>query len=373
VSKKESNRTLEAQVSKEALNLAELEAEAKAVLSKMAYDYYASGSDDEVTLGENCLAYQRMKILPRMLVDVSRRDTSTTILGAPISMPIVVAPTAFHGLADDRAEVATVKGAGRAGTIFTLSTLSNSTIEEVLSAASAPVWFQLYVFKDRAITASLVKRAEAAGAKAIVLTVDAPMLGRRERDVRNRFQLPPNLSAKNLFAAGLQDLPAGVADSGLAAYIATLFDEAVTWKDVDWLRSITKLPILVKGILRVDDAKCAVQCGVDGIVVSNHGGRQLDTVPATISVLPAIVDAVGEHCEILVDGGIRRGTDIFKALACGARAVLLGRPILWGLAVNGELGVTAVLEAMRKELDLAMALSGCPDLNSITRDMVHLP
>jgi 4-hydroxymandelate oxidase len=353
------------------VNLFELERLAQEKLAQPAFDYYVSGANDEITLRENHAAYERIRLAPHMLVDVSRRDLSTTVLGETISMPIMIAPTAFHRLAHPEGEVATAKAAGRAGTIMTLSTLANSSIEEVAAGASRPLWFQLYVYKDRKITASLVQRAEAAGYKAIVFTVDSPLLGRRERDVRNRFHLPNNLSVANLFAAGMSELPTDVPDSGLAAYIASLYDTALTWKDVDWLRSVTKLPILLKGILRADDARIAFEHGVDGIIVSNHGGRQLDTVPATIDALPAIVEAVGDKMEILIDGGVRRGTDVVKALAYGARAVLLGRPVLWGLAMNGEEGVSLVLELIRQELDLAMALSGCPTVADITPDMIY--
>jgi 4-hydroxymandelate oxidase len=355
----------------QAINLGELEERARAVLPQMVYDYYASGANDEVTLRENRAAYERITLLPRMLVDVSARDLGTTVLGEPVSMPILIAPTALHGLAHSEGEVATTKAAGAAKTVMTLATLSTSSIEEAMAVATGPVWFQLYVFKDRDITASLVQRAEEAGCKAIVLTVDVPVPGRRERDVRNRFTLPDHLSMKNLLPAGCQELPKNVAGSGLAAYVAALFDATLSWKDLGWLAGVTKLPILIKGILRSDDARRAVDHGASGIIVSNHGARQLDTTPTTISVLPEIVDAVAGGVEIYVDGGIRRGTDVLKALAYGARAVLVGRPILWGLAVGGEAGVTLVLELLRQEFDLAMALSGCPSLTAITRDLVR--
>lgn len=354
-----------------ALNLGELEERARAVLPQMAYGYYASGANDEVTLRENRTAYERIALLPRTLVDVSARAMDTTVLGQPVSMPILIAPTAFQGLANPDGELATTKAAGAAKTLMTLATLSTASIEEAMAVATGPVWFQLYVFKDRALSAALVQRAEAAGCKAIVLTVDVPLLGKRERDLRNRFTLPEHLSVKNLWPAGWQELPQGVAGSGLASYIASLFDAALSWKDLGWLAGVTKLPVLVKGLLRPDDARRAVDHGASGIIVSNHGGRQLDTTPATISVLPEIVDAVTGAVEVYVDGGIRRGTDVLKALAYGARAVLVGRPILWGLAVGGETGVTSVLEMLRKEFDLAMALSGCPTLRSITRDLVR--
>jgi 4-hydroxymandelate oxidase len=344
------------------INLAELEMKARQLLPQTAYDYYAGGANDEITLRENRVAYDRITLLPRMLVDVSQRQMSTTVLGEPVSMPILIAPTSFQGLAHPEGEVATAKAAGAAETLMTLSTLSTFSIEEVMAVAAGPVWFQLYVFKDRAMSASLVKRAEVAGCKAIVFTVDVPLLGRRERDVRNQFKLPDDHSVKNLLPAGLQASPDD---------IVSLFDPALTWKDIEWLAGITKLPVLVKGILRSDDALQGVNHGASGLIVSNHGARQLDTAPATISVLPEIVDAVGGKVEVYVDGGIRRGTDVLKAIACGARAVFIGRAVLWGLACGAEAGVRHVLEMMRQEFDLAMALSGCPTLSSITRDLIR--
>jgi isopentenyl diphosphate isomerase/L-lactate dehydrogenase-like FMN-dependent dehydrogenase len=355
----------------DAINVGELEALARGVLPRMAYDYYAGGANDEITLRENRAAYERITLLPRMLVDVSVRDMGTTVLGEPVSMPILIAPTALPALAHPEGEIATTKAAGAAKTIITLATLSTSSIEEAMAMASGPVWFQLYVFKDREITASLAHRAEIAGCKAVVLTVDVPVLGKRERDVRNRFTLPEHLSIKNLLPAGCQALPKNATGSGMAAYVASLFDPTLTWKDIEWLAGVTKMPVLVKGILRADDALRAVNHGASGIIVSNHGARQLDTTPATISVLPEIVDAVEGAVEVYVDGGIRRGTDVLKAMAYGARAVLVGRPILWALTVGGEAGVKSFLEMLRQEFDLAMALSGCSSLTAITRDLVR--
>lgn len=352
------------------INLYDFEECARRVLPQMAYDYYSSGANDEVTLKENCEAYKRLKLMPRMLVDVSKRTLSTRILKDSVQMPILIAPTAMQRLAHADGEVAMCRAAGQAGTIMVLSTLATSSIEEVSAAATGPVWFQLYVYKDRGITRSLVERAEKAGCTAIVLTVDSPHLGRRERDVRNRFHLPADLAIKNLVQAGLQALPADADGSALASYIASLYDTSLSWKDVEWLRSITKLPVLVKGVLRADDALRAIEYGAKGIIVSNHGGRQLDTVPATIEALPAIVDAARGGAEVLVDGGVRRGTDVLKALALGARAVLIGRPALWGLAVGGKDGVAAVLAMLREELDLAMMLAGCQDVNAVPGDLV---
>jgi 4-hydroxymandelate oxidase len=354
------------------INLFELEAIAREKLSGESYDYYASGAQDEVTLRENRAAYDRLSLAYRVLVDVSRRELTTSVLGQPVALPILVAPTAFQRLATPEGELATVRAAGAAGTVMILSTLSNTSIEEVVAAASGPVWFQLYVYRDRQATEGLVRRAEAAGCKALVLTVDAPVIGRRERDVRNRFHLPPGLSVANLLPVGYGDLPPDAADSGLAAYVSSLIDPSLSWKDVAWLRSITTLPIVIKGIVRPDDALRAAEAGAAAVVVSNHGGRQLDTAPATIEVLPEVADALaGLPVEVLVDGGVRRGTDVVKALALGARAVLVGRPILWGLAVGGEAGATAALGLLRAELDLAMALAGAPTVADITRDLVR--
>lgn len=353
----------------EILNLHELESLARARLPQMAWDYYASGADDERCLQRNSAAYDRINLHYRVLVDVAKRALATTVLGQRIAMPIAVAPTAFHKLAHRDGELASVRAAGDAGTLFVLSTLSNTPVEQVVAAASGPVWFQLYIYRDRSATEALVRRVEAAGCRALVLTVDAPLLGRRERDIKNRFALPPGLGIENLHAAGAR-LPPASGDSGLAAYFSELIDPSLSWSAVEWLRSITSLPILVKGIVRADDAVRAIEHGVAGVVVSNHGGRQLDASPATIDVLPRIADAVAGRAEILLDGGIRRGADVVKALALGARAVLVGRPVLWGLAAGGQPGVAAALEVLRRELDLAFALCGCPDVASVTRDLV---
>jgi 4-hydroxymandelate oxidase len=354
----------------EPINVADFEAIARERLPRAVYDYFASGAGDEVTLRANRAAFERIAVRYRVLVDVSRRELATVVLGARVSMPILIAPTAFHCLASPEGEVATARAAGAAGTVMVLSTLATRSVEEVAAAARGPLWFQLYVYKDRGATRDLVRRVEAAGARALVLTVDAPLLGRRERDVRNRFGLPPGLAVKNLAPAGLGDLPAAPGDSGLAAYFAAQLDPALTWADLEWLRSITALPIVVKGIVRGDDAARAVACGAAGVVVSNHGGRQLDGAPATIDALPEVADAIGGRAEVLLDGGVRRGTDVLKALARGARAVLVGRPILWGLASGGEAGARAVLELLRAELDLALALAGAPAVEHVGRDLL---
>jgi 4-hydroxymandelate oxidase len=351
----------------EPVNVMDFERIARERLPPLAWDYYASGANDEITLRENRSAFDRLELHYKILVDVSQRSMRTSVLGHDVSMPLLLAPTAFHRLAHPDGELATVRAAGAAGTIMILSTLSNTRIEDVVAAASGPVWFQLYVYRDRRVTQGLVERVEAAGCKALVLTVDAPLLGRRERDVRNRFHLPDGLVLENMLPVGLEDLPPGAEDSGLAAYFAALLDPALTWTDVAWLRSITRLPLVIKGLVRPDDALRAVDCGANAVMVSNHGGRQLDTSPATIDVLPAIADAVGTRAEILLDGGVRRGTDVIKAVALGARAVAIGRPVLWGLAAGGEVGLGRVLGLLRDEIDLGMALCGCTSAAEIAR------
>jgi 4-hydroxymandelate oxidase len=352
------------------VNLRDWEEAARAQLDPMAWGYYASGARDQITLSENQAAFRRIALHYKVMVDVSNRSTATTVLGTPVSTPILVAPTAFHKLAHPGGEVATAKGASAADTVMVLSTLSNTDMEDVVAASARPVWFQLYIYKDRGATRALVERAEAAGCEALVLTVDAPLLGTREQDVKNRFRLPDGLGIRNMQAAGFDAMDTPAMDSGLAEYVKRCLDQALTWADIDWLRSITRLPVLVKGIVRADDARRAVDHGAQGIVVSNHGGRQLDTSPATISVLPAIADAVGDRVDVLLDGGIRRGTDVIKALAFGATAVLIGRPILWGLAVDGAEGVAGVLAQLTGEVDQGLALCGCPTIADVGRDLV---
>jgi isopentenyl diphosphate isomerase/L-lactate dehydrogenase-like FMN-dependent dehydrogenase len=348
----------------------DFEAAAREKLPRVAYDYYASGASDEITLRENHAAYDRMRLSPRVLRDISKRDLTTTVLGETISMPILIAPTAFHRMAHPDGEAATARAAGKADTLMILSTLSTSSIEEIMCEATGPAWFQLYVYKDRGATLSLVQRAEAAGCKAIALTVDAQIWGRRERDIKNRFRLPKGLSIKNLMPAGREQFPEGHADSGLAAYVAWQFDPALSWKDVEWLCAKSALPVLLKGVLHPEDARLAVEHGAAGVIVSNHGARQLDTVPATIEALPGIIEAVDGSIEVLIDGGIRRGTDVVKAIASGAKAVGVGRPIIWGLAVDGEQGVRGVLDILRKEFELAMRLCGCKTVQEIRKDLL---
>ena len=355
------------------LSLHDLEPAARERLSAQAYAYYAGGAGDEITLRENAAAFAHLALRPRVMRDVSRCDLSATVLGERLDLPVLVAPMAFQRLAHPEGELATARAARGAGSLMVLSTLATAGLEEVHAAAPGPLWFQLYLYKDRGATRALVERAERAGCTAIVLTADTPFLGRRERDVRNGFTLPPGLSFGNVVPGGPSTLPAPVAESGLAVFFARLLDAALSWRDVEWLRTVTRLPVVVKGVLRGDDARRAVEHGAAGVIVSNHGGRQLDTAVATIRALPEVADALAGTtggAELLMDGGVRRGTDVIKAIALGARAVLLGRPVLWGLAIDGEAGVARTLAMLRAEVELAMALCGCASLADVTGDLV---
>jgi 4-hydroxymandelate oxidase len=347
----------------------EYEALARERLPGMSFDYYAGGSGEEWTLRENREAFHRWVLRPRVLVDVADRDTSTTVLGTPVAFPILVAPTAMQRMAHREGELATSRACAEAGTVMVLSTIASSTIEDVAAAApEAPRWFQLYVHRDRGLTAELVERAVVAGYRALVLTVDTPVLGIRDRDSRNRFSAPPGVGLSNVGARFLPEV--GPGDSGLAAYVRAQQDPAVTWKDVEWLRSLSDLPIVLKGILRAEDAALAAEAEVDGVAVSNHGGRQLDGTIAALDALPEVVDASGP-CEVYVDGGVRRGSDVLKALALGARAVMVGRPVLWGLAAEGVAGVRRVLRLLAQDLDVCMAIAGCRSVDDITPDLVR--
>lgn len=357
------------------LTIDDVEAAAAALLPTSAYDYFRSGADGERTLAANRQAYSRWQLWPRVAVDVSRRSLATRVVGTDVRTPILVAPTAYHRLAHPDGEVATARAAAAAGTVFTLSSLATTTIEDVAAGArgGAP-WFQLYIHKDRGLTRELVERARRAGHRAIVVTVDTPVLGRRLADVRNGFKLPDGFTMANLVTSMPAELRDG-SGSELARYVAARHDPAVTWRDIEAIVGMGVLPVVVKGVLRADDAVLAVQSGASAVVVSNHGARQLDGTPATIDALPdvvaAVTDAAGDRCEVLVDGGIRSGTDVLCALALGARAVLVGRPILWGLAVGGERGVKRVLDLLCEELDRAMALAGVTDVTDVPRDLVR--
>jgi 4-hydroxymandelate oxidase len=340
------------------LNVLEYEEAARDVLPLTVFDYIAGGSGDELTLRANREAFARWRLVPRVLRGISHPDLRTTVLGQPIALPVLLAPVGFHRLVHEEGETASARAARAAGTIFVASTASTYPLEEVAPHAG-PWWFQVYVFRDRELTRHLVQRAEAAGARALVVTADTPVLGRREADERNRFALPDGVTWANFRDtnfAFMSEIPDG---SSLSAYIAGSFDATLSWADLDWLSSITTLPVIPKGILHPDDARQAVEHGAEAIVVSNHGGRQLDSAIATLDALPAIVNAVGDAVEILLDGGVRRGTDVIKALALGARAVLIGRPYLWGLALGGSEGVQRILELLGTEIRRDLTLCGC--------------
>ncbi|KAH0510195.1 Hydroxyacid oxidase 1 [Microtus ochrogaster] len=341
--------------------ISDYEEHARSVLQKSVYDYYKSGANYQETLADNIRAFSRWKLYPRMLRNVADIDLSTSVLGQRVSMPICVGATAMQCMAHVDGELATVRACQTMGTGMMLSSWATSSIEEVAEAGPEALrWMQLYIYKDREVSRQLVKRAEQTGYKAIFVTVDTPYLGNRFDDVRNRFKLPPQLRMKNFETNDLAFSPKrNYGDnSGLAEYVAQAIDPSLSWDDIKWLRRLTSLPIVVKGILRGDDAREAVKHGVDGILVSNHGARQLDGVPATIDALPEIVEAVEGKVEVFLDGGVRKGTDVLKALALGAKAVFVGRPIIWGLAFQGEKGVQDVLEILKEEFRLAMGLSG---------------
>jgi len=361
--------TLLNQLNKEAkptiVNSEDLEQQAKQQLDPASYDFVAGGAGSELTLRANLEAFQKIAIVPRVLTGIRKVDTSTNLLGQRLSMPIYVTPMANHGVVHSSAEVGTAQGAKKAGTLFVTPTGSNKTMEEVAEAAkNSPRWFQLYYNKDPEINKQLLRRAEKSGHSAIVLTVDLPILGIRDRNVRNTFTLPknldrPNLSSERFEAAtkSLQSLTAGMKDD-------------LDWDDYEWTRKHTALPVLIKGILSPDDAEEAAKRKVPAIIVSNHGGRQLDTGFGAIEALRPIIERVKGKTRVLFDSGIRRGTDVFKALTLGAEAVGVGRPVLWGLALYGADGVAAVLEHLKMELENVMRLAGAARLADITPEFI---
>ncbi|XP_045122704.1 peroxisomal (S)-2-hydroxy-acid oxidase GLO3-like isoform X2 [Portunus trituberculatus] len=360
-------------MSKLLVSVHDYEREAQRRLPKAILDYCQSGALDEVTLKENKEAMNRWYIRPRFMQDVSQRSLATTLLGHKVTVPFGVAPTGMQQMAHPGGEVATAQAAGWIGAPFTLSTASTTSLEEVAKAASNTLrLFQLYIYKDRELTASLVRRAEAAGFSALVLTVDVPYVGIRRADVRNQFTLPPHLRLANFQSAEVSGASIYTSDgcSGISKYVASMFDSSLTWDDVAWLKSITKLPVVLKGILTREDAVLGMEAGAAAIWVSNHGARQLDGVAPTMEALPEVVEAVGGRCEVYVDGGFSQGANIFKALALGANMVFMGRPLLWGLACGGEDGAWSVLDTVRTKLESTMALSGCPTVPDITRAMV---
>ena len=348
-------------------DIPDYERQAKAVMSEMAWEYISGGATDEITLRANRESYDRLRLCPEVLVDVSQVDTRVTLLGHEHPFPMLLAPTAYQRLTHPDGDLATAKGAGAAKATLVASIFATHSIEEIAAAATGPLWFQLYTQPDRGLTRDLVQRAEAVGGEALVVTVDTPVLGPRYREIRSKFALPPGVERSNL--KGLAGAAAAHRPTEQSIYSAVL-NPKLTWKDLDWLRSLTQRPVLLKGVLNPNDAERAVQAGVAGIIVSNHGGRNMDTQPATIDALPRIVERVAGRMPVLVDGGIRRGTDVLKAMALGASAVLIGRPYLYGLAVDGAAGVTRVINILRREFEMAMATAGRPTIAAIDASVI---
>ncbi|HVU35880.1 MAG TPA: alpha-hydroxy acid oxidase [Opitutaceae bacterium] len=350
----------------ELFDLSDFERAARQQLTEMAWNYIAGGAADELSLRWNVEAYHRIRLCPRALVDVSSLDTTVMLLGRTHPSPIILAPVAYQQLFHPEGEVAAARGAAAAGSTFVVSTSATKSVEQVAAGSTGPRWFQLYVQRDRGFTAELVHRAEAAGCEALVLTIDSPLLGPRYRELRTHFALPPGITRAHqtgLAATGSHR------PSETNIYSAIL-DPKVTWKDIDWLVSLTRLPVLLKGLLNPEDADRAAHTGAAAVIVSNHGGRNLDTVPATIDVLPEIVARLRGRKPVLVDGGIRRGTDILKAIALGATAVMVGRPYVYGLAVQGAEGVARVVTILRRELEMALALAGRRSLKELDASVI---
>jgi 4-hydroxymandelate oxidase len=345
------------------LNLNEFEEPARANMAPFAFDYFVGGASDEVTLRANIDAFGRFALRPRVFVDVSSIDPATTMLGAPVSIPVAFAPTALHKLAHPDGEIASTLACNDAGALMCLSTLSSVSIEDVAAVSTGPRWFQLYVHKERDVATDLVQRAVASGYSAIVVTVDLPVPGYREREYRQDFTTPDDARPVNFDNT--------MTEEEFNHYLVGLQDQALTWDDLEWMREAAGgVPLVLKGILTAEDAVLAVEHGVEGIMVSNHGGRQLDRAPAALEVLEEVAQAVGDRAEVYLDGGVRRGADVLIALGLGARAVFIGRPFLYALATAGEAGVGRALELMRAEIENSMALLGTPTIADIHRSHV---
>jgi L-lactate dehydrogenase (cytochrome) len=370
-------------------NIDGLRAAAQRRLPFPIFDFIEGGAEDERSLARNRSGFDRYLLMPRILQDVSGIDLRTTVLGTEIALPVIVAPTGMPALFHHRGEDGLVPAAARHGTIFATSTMASRTIEAVAASSPGPKWFQLYVWKDRAVLEDFIARCRASGYDALCLTVDVPMTGNRERDVMNRLTFPPRPTAAGLldmlrkpswiwhFKTKGPVLPANLADHGvdsignLSRYTEQQLDKAVTWETAAWIRERWGGKFLLKGVLRADDARRAAEAGVDGIIVSNHGGRQLDQVPAPIEVLAEIVEAVDGRAEVILDGGLRRGTDVLKALALGAKACMTGRPFLYGLAAGGSAGVERAFEIFAEEIRRDMMLAGCPSIADIGPDLLR--
>jgi L-lactate dehydrogenase (cytochrome) len=358
-------------------------------LPRVLFDYIDGGAQDETTLRANQQDFARWNIAQHVLRDVSARDPSVTVMGQKFDLPLILSPTGMTGLFWPNGALEAARAAKDAGAGFCLSSMSTSTVEDIRAVTGKPFWFQLYVMKDRGMSRELIERAKAAGCSALVLTVDLAMQGQRDRDVHNGLTIPPTLRPSNLwnfakrpgwvwrYLTGPKVLPASLIKPGqntlftIAGYVNSQFDQTVTWKDIEWAKSIWGGPVALKGILDPNDAKAAVDHGADALIVSNHGGRQLDGVRSAISALPYVADAVAGRAEVLLDGGVRRGTDVFKAIALGARACMIGRPYMYGLASMGRPGVDKALQLLRNEIDLAMVLSGNTKLSALDRSAIH--
>ncbi|MFM8811496.1 MAG: alpha-hydroxy acid oxidase [Actinomycetota bacterium] len=372
-------------------NVDDLRLLAKRRLPGGVFDYFDGAAEDEVTKIENSSAFSKVELRPRVLVDVSSIDTSTTIMGQPVPFPIALSPTGFTRIAHPDGELAVARVAGAVNLPYTLSTLGTRSIEEVAKVATGPLWYQLYVWKDRGLSRELVERARDNGYKAIMLTVDTPVFGRRERDVRRGFTLPPKIGLETFVdgilhpkwtwdfvrsepitfsaVAGRKSVDGSTAVT-LSDYVNSQFDPTLSWRDLDWIREVSGLPLMLKGIQSVEDAKLAVELGVDAIALSNHGGRQYDGAPAPVALLPRVVDAVGASIEVLVDGGVRRGSDVVKACALGARAVMFGRPYLYGLGAGGEMGVRWAIDHITSGVTRTMGLIGETSITKLSPGVV---
>jgi L-lactate dehydrogenase (cytochrome) len=372
-------------------NIEDIRQIAKRNLPGGVFDYIDGGAEDEVSLARNTSAFVDMKLHPNVLCDVAKVDTSTTLFGVERQTPILLAPTGFTRIANPEGELAVARAAAKYGMPYGLSTLGTRGIEELAAVASAPLWFQVYVWKDRGVVKDMLSRAQQSGYEAIIITVDTAVLGRRERDVRRGFTLPPKIGLDTLIdgarhprwsidllrnepitfanVAGMTDID-GTTAIALSDYVNAQFDQALSWESLEWIRSVTDLKVVLKGIQRVDDAQRAVSEGIDAIALSNHGGRQIDGTLAPVQLLPSVVDAVGGAIEIICDGGVRRGSDVVKACALGADAVMVGRPYLYGLGAGGERGVEWVLDHLVSGMKRTMALCGRSTVSDLTPDLV---
>ena len=349
-------------------NTSQFEEAARKKLPQNIFGFFAGGAGEELSLRENIAAFDRLKLMPQVLKGINSFNLSTKILGQDVSFPLLIAPMAFQKLAHDQGEIAVAKAISRHGIVMAVSTLSTSHLKDIKDVSSISPWLQVYIYKDRKITKNLIKQAFSLGYGAIVLTVDTPLYARRSRELQNPIELPSSLQLVNLVEAGLK--LDKITPSSLPQYLSSLLAPSICWKDIEWLRSITSLPILLKGILHPDDVQIAVEHDIEGIILSNHGGRQLDTAITALEALQLIREDLKTKAEIIVDGGIRKGTDILKALALGAKAVMVGRPVIWGLAVDGEEGVFKVINILKDELSMAMALSGFSSIDQINKNII---